>query len=177
MILGLDISTSITGATILDKTGEMLYNRSWDTRNKKKYSDLYKKADFIKTHLAYIKEHFSINQIYVEQSLQSFRSGFSSAHTLSTLSRFNGIISWISYELFDLEPQMLAAISARKLVGVVKKKGENAKEKSLEFVVDTVPEFMVEYTKFGNPRPGTYDRSDSYIIAKAGLIKCKNNKF
>jgi hypothetical protein len=177
MILGLDISTSITGATILDKTGEMLYNRSWDTRNKKKYSDLYKKADFIKTHLVYIKEHFPINQIYVEQSLQSFRSGFSSAHTLSTLSRFNGIISWISYELFDLEPQMLAAISARKLVGVVKKKGENAKEKCLEFVVDTVPGFMVEYTKFGNPRPGTYDRSDSYIIAKAGLIKCKNNKF
>ena len=177
MILGLDISTSITGATILDKTGEMLYNESWDTRNKKKFPTLYDKALFIKQQLLEIEDQYHISSIFIEQSLQSFRSGFSSAHTLSTLSRFNGIVSWISYELFEIEPLMLAAISARKLVGVVKKKGENAKEKSLEFIVDTVPEFMVEYTKFGNPRPGTYDRSDSYIIAKAGLIKCKNNKF
>jgi len=153
----------------------MLYNRSWDTRNKNKYPDLYKKADFIKTHLVYIKEHFSINQVYVERSLHSFRSGFSSAQTLSTLSRFNGIVSWLCYEIFEIEPQMLAAVSARKLAGVIKKKGENAKEKSLQFVIDNEPEFMVEYTKFGNPRPGMFDRSDSYIIAKAGLVKCENN--
>jgi len=177
MILGLDISTSITGATILDKDGEMLYNQSWDTRNKKKFPTLYDKAAFIKHRLWEIDNEHSISSIFIEQSLQSFRSGFSSAHTLSTLSRFNGIISWVCYEIFEQKPEMLAAVSARKLVGVVKKKGENAKEKSFKFVIDTVPKFMVEYTKFGNPRPGTYDRSDSYIIAKAGLIKCESNKF
>ena len=175
MILGLDISTSITGATILDKESELLYNESWDTRNKKKFPTLYDKASFIKQRLWNIDDEYHISSIFVEQSLQSFRSGFSSAHTLSTLSRFNGIVSWLCYEIFEIEPQMLAATSARKLVGVIKKKGENAKEKSFEFVIDTVPDFMVEYTKFGNPRPGTYDRSDSYIIAKAGFIKCANN--
>ena len=176
MILGLDISTSISGATILDKDGALLYNEAWDTRNKNKYPTLYDKAFLLKSELENLKNNYNVTSIYIEQSLQSFRSGFSSAKTLSTLSRFNGIVSWVCYEVFELQPELLAAASARKLAGVVKKKGENAKEKSFEFVVDTVPEFVVEYTKFGNPRPGMYDKSDSYIIAKAGFIKCKNKK-
>ena len=32
MILGLDISTSITGATILDKDGNVIYNEAWDLK-------------------------------------------------------------------------------------------------------------------------------------------------
>ena len=36
MILGLDISTSITGATVLDNDGNILYNEAWDTRKFKK---------------------------------------------------------------------------------------------------------------------------------------------
>ena len=122
MFLGLDISTSITGATVLDDAGRILYNRAWDTRNKRKFSNLYQKAEFIKNHLVYIEEHFCIDTIFIEQSLQSFRSGFSSAKTLSTLSRFNGIISWVCYNLFCLEPQMIAASSARKSAGVSIKK-------------------------------------------------------
>jgi Holliday junction resolvasome RuvABC endonuclease subunit len=90
MILGLDISTSITGATVLDKSGNMLYNESWDTRNKNKFPTLYQKANFVKNNLTEIKHQFNIEKIVIEQSLQSFRSGFSSAKTLSTLSRFNG---------------------------------------------------------------------------------------
>ena len=34
MILGLDISTSIIGATVLDKNGEVVYCEAWDLRNK-----------------------------------------------------------------------------------------------------------------------------------------------
>ena len=32
MILGLDVSTSITGATLLNNKGEVIYNEAWDTR-------------------------------------------------------------------------------------------------------------------------------------------------
>jgi hypothetical protein len=172
VILGLDVSTSITGATVLDMEGEMVYNRSWDTRNKNKFPTLYDKADFIKQQLWQIDDLFFIKKVFVEQSLNSFRSGFSSAQTLSTLSRFNGIVSWICYEVLKLKPEPIQASSARKQVGVSIKRGENAKEKSLKFVIDTEPTFLVEYTKFGNPRPGVADRSDSYIIAKAGLLSC-----
>ena len=153
----------------------MLYNRAWDTRNKNKFTSLYEKAQFIKSHLIYIEDKFHIDSIFIEQSLQSFRSGFSSAKTLSTLSRFNGIVSWMCYEIFDKEPQLVAASSARKKSGVSIKRGEKAKEKVLQFVIDTESEFMIEYTKHGNPKPDMYDRADSYIIAKAGYYLCKKN--
>ena len=32
MILGLDVSTSITGATVIDSDGKIVYNEAWDLR-------------------------------------------------------------------------------------------------------------------------------------------------
>ena len=87
---------------------------------------------------------------------------------MSTLSRFNGIISWICVDTFGTEPQMLAATSARKNAGVGIKRGDNAKEKVLQFVLDNYPSIDIQYTKHGNPKPGTLDMCDSIIIALAG---------
>ena len=177
MILGLDISTSITGATVIDTDGEVVYCESWDTRNKNKFPTLFEKSDLIKTKLANdIESQHQIKKIFVEQSLQSFRSGFSSAQTLSTLARINGIVSWISYKLFDIIPEYLSASSARKLCGLKIPRGSNTKEEVLKFVLDKYPIFDVQYTKFGNPKPGSYDRADSIIIAKAGYEKWKQIK-
>ena len=39
------------------------------------------------------------------------------------------------------------------------------------FLLDNIDDLSVEYTKYGNPKPGSYDRADSYVIAKAGWIK------
>ena len=47
IILGLDISTSITGATVI-QDGQIKESFFWDTRNKKKFPSLYDKAAFIK---------------------------------------------------------------------------------------------------------------------------------
>jgi len=63
---------------------------------------------------------------------------------------------------------MVAASSARKLAGVEVKRGENAKQKVLQFVLDNYPQITIEYTKHGNPKPGTLDMCDSIIIALAG---------
>ena len=145
----------------------------WDTRNKNKFPSLYDKARFVQEKLKALSKNFkSIKNIYIEQSLHTFRSGFSSAQTLSTLSRFNGIVSWICYETYKRQPEMVAASTARKTVGIKVLKGENAKQKTLNFVIDNEPLFVVEYTKAGNPKPGTMDKSDSYVIAKAGYILC-----
>ena len=166
-ILGLDISTSITGATIV-QGDKILETFIWDTRNKRKYPTLYEKADLIQQHLWQIKSKHDITEIYIEQSLQSFRSGFSSAKTLSTLARFNGIVSWNCYKAFDIKPEMIAASSARKLAGVGIKRGDNAKEKVLQFILDNYPQINIQYTKHGNPKPGMLDMCDSIIIALAG---------
>jgi hypothetical protein len=49
-------------------------------------------------------------------------------------------------------------------------RGQKAKGVTMQFVVDNVASFDVEYTKHGNPKAGYTDRSDSYIIAKAGWL-------
>ena len=171
MILGLDISTSITGVTVLDEDGSIIYNLAIDTR---KYKNIFKKAETVKNKL----EVLIINpeKIYIEQSLQSFRSGFSSARTLSTLSRFNGIISWICYEIWNIQPEYIPAISARKQVGITVPRGQKAKKCVVKYVIDNVPGVSIEYTKHGNPKPQCYDMADSWVIAKAGWLQCQKQR-
>ena len=170
MILGLDISTSITGATILNDDGDVVVCEHWDLR---KYKDFFEKAEVIKSRLLKIKPEYKISSIWIEQSLQSFRTGFSSAKTLSTLARFNGTVSWLCYEMFGYKPNYIGASSARKQCGIKISRGQKAKEIVLNYVLDNEPEFVVEYTKHGNPRPGSYDRADSLIVAKAGFLRWK----
>jgi Holliday junction resolvasome RuvABC endonuclease subunit len=170
MLLGLDISTSITGITVLDKEGKIVYNDALDTR---KHKSFFVKARTLQEKLKEIKKNYKIKEIYIEKSLQSFRSGFSSAKTLSTLSSFNGIVSWMCFEIFKKEPEYVAATSARKLCGIKIPRGEKAKPVVLKFLLDNEPSFVVEYTKFGNPKPKYYDMADSIIVAKAGFELCK----
>ena len=168
MVLGLDISTSITGYTLIDGD-KIILNGAWDTR---KYKDFFEKVIHVKAGLEEIHKQYGkqIGAIYIEQSLQSFRSGFSSAKTLSTLSRFNGIVSWLAYDLFKIKPEYLAATSARKLCGIKIPRGEKAKPVVLKFLLDNEPSFVIDYTRHGNPKPESYDRADSLVIAKAGVI-------
>ena len=175
MILGLDVSTSITGATVLDDE-QIVYCEAWDYRNKKLYPSLLTKASETKRRLRELKKNFDIKNIYIEKNLQSFRSGFSSAKTLSTLSAFNGIVSWLCYEVFSKEPENISALSARKMCGIKIPKGEKAKPVVLKYLLDNEPCFSIEYTKFGNPKPGEYDRADSIVIARAGYQFCQNNR-
>ena len=168
MILGLDISTSITGYTLIDGD-EVILNSAWDTR---KYKDFFEKVVHVKAGLEEIYKQYGeqIGAVYIEQSLQTFRSGFSSAKTLSTLSRFNGIVSWLVFDQYKIKPEYLAAPTARKLCGIKIPRGKKAKAVVLKFLLDNEPGFVIDYTRHGNPKPESYDRADSLIIAKAGVI-------
>jgi len=175
MILGLDISTSITGVTVVDNDGKVVFNEAWDLRNKKYFPTLFHKGREVKELLRQIDDEFYISSIFIEQSLQSFRSGFSSAKTLSTLSRFNGIVSWLCYEIFEMQPEYIAATSARKKCGIKIPKGSKAKQVVMKYVIDNVPDVLISYTKQGNPKPGCYDMADSWVIARAGY-ECLKEK-
>ena len=168
MILGLDISTSITGYTLLDGD-KIILNGAWDTR---KYKDFFEKVVHVKAGLEDIHKQFGkqIGAVYIEQSLQSFRSGFSSAKTLSTLARFNGIVSWLVFDQYKIKPEYIAATSARKLCGIRVPRGQKAKAVVLKFLLDNEPAFVLDYTRNGNPKPECYDKADSMVIAKAGVI-------
>ena len=77
--------------------------------------------------------------------------------------------------MFEIEPQYVAATSARKHCGIKVKRGEKAKEVVLKHLLENEPAFHVEYTKHGNPVAGSYDKADAIVIAKAGNI-IENNK-
>ena len=68
MILGLDISTSITGVTIIDDDGEILLCEAIDTRNKNHYKDLFDKANHIRLELLKIGCYHKIKKIYIEHA-------------------------------------------------------------------------------------------------------------
>lgn len=173
MILGLDISTSITGFTVLKEDGSILHNEMIDLR---KLDSMFQKAKVVKERLIEIKHLYNIKDVFIEQSLNAFRPGLSSAQVILTLGKFNGIVSWICCEVFNVEPQYIGASSARKKLEIKVEKGENAKEIVLKKILELEPQFKVEYTAHGNPKPGTYDRADSCVIAKAGYILCQNQK-
>jgi len=178
VILGLDISTSITGVTLVDDIGQVLYCEAWDMRNKNHFTDLYNKANFVKGRLLDLSIQFHIKHVFIEQSLQAFRPGFSSAKTLLTLASFNGIVSYICQDELGIKPEYIGASTARKSNGIKIPRGEKAKKVVLQYVLDNESDFVIEYTKQGNPKPGSYDRADSLIIARAGynLWKETNSK-
>jgi len=179
MILGCDISTSISGfAVVADDV--LVYYDSIDLRRHKGF---FAKTIAIKEKLMDIYEMYQCNNdddrtwgaseypiehIYIEQSLHMFMGGKSSAKTLSTLTRFNGVVSWLLFELFEIEPKFIGASSARKQAGIKVPRGEKAKQVVLKFLLDNEPSFKIEYTKHGNPKPESYDRADAIIIARAG---------
>ncbi len=74
-----------------------------------------------------------------------------------------------------LEPKYRKAQEARKLCSIKVPRGQKAKKVVMDFIIDNVPDFDVEYTRQGNPRPGYADRADSYVVAKAGLA-CENQE-
>ena len=168
MILGLDISTSITGVTVINNEGEILLCEAIDTRNKNHFPTLFHKAQKVEDYLLDIEYKYDIKHIYIEKSLQTFRSGFSSAKTLSTLASFNGIVSWICWGIWGMEPEYLSATSARKSCGIKVPRGTKAKKVVIEYLVANEADFSIEYTKHGNPKPHEFDRADSLVIAKAG---------
>lgn len=168
MILGLDISTSILGYTILDDKGKIVVCDCIDMR--KEETDILVKGGVVEKRFEDLTKQYKIDKIYIEQSLQAFRPGLSSAQVILTLGKFNGIVSWIAAKTFGTYPEFIGATTARKAVGIKVQRGENAKEIVLKHLIDTVPEFVVQYTPKGNPKQGTFDRADSYVIARAGFL-------
>ena len=180
MILGVDISTSITGFAIVTDNVLVWY----DSIDLRKYKGFFAKTIAIKEKILDIFEMYQLNNddklggesefpiqhIYIEQSLHMFMGGRSSAKTLSTLTRFNGVVAWLLFEMFEIEPEFIGASSARKQVGIKVPRGEKAKQVVLKYLLDNEPTFKIQYTSKGNPKPESFDRADAIIIARAGDI-------
>jgi len=181
-ILGLDISTSCTGWCVIPASASGGKKIQMGFIDLSKIKGLFQKANIIKEHLANLQILHDISEIFIEENLQSFRSGFSSAQTLSTLARFNGIVSYLCFDQFGFEPKFLNVNSARKIIGLKiirsSKGGAPVKEQVLEWAKDDIATFeWPTKTLKSGPRKGLticdprcYDIADAYVIARAGLL-------
>lgn len=145
-ILGLDLSTSCTGYTIIEQeTKQTIVCEHIDL---KKENNLFSKINKVLTSLKVMFETYSINQVFIEESLMLFSVGKSSAKTISTLIKFNGIISFLIENEFKIKPIHIAATSARKICGIKIEKGKKkAKEQVLEYMKENEKWFKIELTR------------------------------
>jgi len=180
LILGLDISTSIVGWCILDKsTQEFVSAGAIDL---KKTKCVFHKATSVFNELKSLDYMHQIDDVAIEENLQAFRPGFSSAKTLVSLARFNGMVSLQAHDVFGIVPDFINVNHARKVAGlkIDRKSSRSTKEQVFDFVKSKLPEYdwPTRMMKSG-PRKGLvlftdscYDISDAYVIA----LSCVKNE-
>ena len=181
LILGLDVSTSITGVCVVnseiepdDKGSHIVLLEYIDF---KKCNTLWEKADRVKTTLAsYISKLGETPQIFaLEEPLLGFQKGMSSAATITTLMRFNGIVSYIGRSLFTVDPTYISASHARKLCGIKMQRtaiaGMSGKEQVFKHMSENDLKHVVwDKKKSGQPIDASRDMTDAYVIARAASL-------
>ena len=178
MLLSLDISTSCTGFCIFNSQNELELISYIDLS---KHNDFYEKVTEVKSVLLKIKNDYDIKSIAVEENLQAFRPGLSSAKTLMTLAQFNGTVRWICYEMFNIQPDVINVNTARRAVGlkIDRKSNESTKDQVRKWVFEN--EEKIENWPFKVLKSGrnkgqikikneSYDMADAYVIGKAKIL-------
>jgi hypothetical protein len=145
----------------------------------------YDKAQRVSDTLSNLMIRYNITHVFIEENLQAFRPGLSSAKTLLTLARFNGVVSYICSQVFDSPPIFLNVNAARKSVGlkIIRKSkgGKETKHQVIEWVTSALERQGISHhwptriLKSGPRRGqqeldrGCFDMADAYVIATAGL--------
>tara|TARA_Y100000310_G_scaffold303523_1_gene341917 strand:- start:1486 stop:2040 length:555 start_codon:yes stop_codon:yes gene_type:complete len=183
LVMGLDISTSITAYTLMD-TDRPLSNRhvKSDVLHLSKYKSIYDKSRHTRDIFDEIAKEYQIDKIVAEEALQSFRRGLSSARTLSTLSRFNGIVCYLAEDVFAIPVELVNVSKARSSIGIKlnRKSEKSTKEQVLEWVSSQKEfedfDWPTKCLKSG-PRQGQvisdkscFDIADASVVCMYGII-------
>jgi hypothetical protein len=185
LIIGLDVSTSITGVCILDPESTTLVDGSHilflDRVEFKGADTLWKKADRISDFFQSIKENYpdASWKMSLEEPLLGFQKGMSSAMTITTLMRFNGIVSYIGRKIFDTDPIYVSSAHARKLCGIKMQRTSIAGMSGKEQVFKYMSENDLKHVDWPKKKNGkdvewSRDATDAYVIAKATLLTKDN---
>ncbi len=178
MIIGFDISSVKIGISILSLDGKIL---KLDVLKLSSKLSLLERAMVFKKYcednlLYCVTKDF---RVIIESPFISVGGGFGRASTTATLQRFNGIISFIAYEVFGIVPEMVNVNHVRSSLGIKMPRGLDQKAKKQividwairKFESDPKIEILRKQTKFWNAATGVDDMADALIIAYFG---CKN---
>jgi Holliday junction resolvasome RuvABC endonuclease subunit len=160
-ILGMDISTSMVGLSIIDGSGKQHWVGHVDLT---KTDDLFKKAGLVRDELQQFKGQ--VTQVAIEEPLVMFKAGASSAQVISRLAQFNGMVSMMVYREFGLTPAYYNVNTARSRALPKTKfpKGCNRKQVVLDAVAEKF-DWLIQLKRTGKPKDYSYDEADSMVIA------------
>jgi hypothetical protein len=177
MIIGLDISTSCVGIAIVDpETKKLISTEAIDLQ---KIESVFEKSEMVGATLWQISQQNNITDVFIETALKRFVPGRSRADTIIKLAKFNGIISFIAYDTFGIEPTYLNVNTARSYYGLSFPRGTKGPARK-KMVIEAVIEkekttFKWEMARGGkNYKRTTDDRADAVVIARAGEYILRN---
>lgn len=195
IILGLDVSTSCTGVCVIDSSIQPDSAGSHivilDRIEFPKCETLWEKADVVGSYLSSLKlggvprdyAKFNserryasyIDRIVVEEPLMGFRTGMSSAQTITQLMRFNGIVSYIARNVYEIEPEYISSSHARKLCGIkLQKTAVGGPQKEQVFAYMQASDLACitwPLKKSGKMVEWSRDACDAYVIARAASVE------
>ena len=184
-ILALDVSTSIVGVCVVDTDVEpdakgshilLLSHIAFKGCN-----TLWEKADKVQSYLhtilmneKLVSSTLKVDRVVLEEPLMGFRPGMSSAQTISTLMRFNGIVSYIARNLFEKEPEYIGSAHARKLCGIKLLKtalgGPQKEQVFAHMERHDLNHVVWPLKKNGKQEDWSRDACDAYVIARAATV-------
>jgi hypothetical protein len=188
-ILGLDISTKVTGFALFDINSSKLlelthFSPKIKPQPEDKIEEMLKKADAFKKHLENYKD-VGITKIVIEEPLLNSNN----IYTVGTLLRYNTMILKCCYDMLGIVPTFISTYNARKfafpsLVGL-NDKGKNVlfgglpkdidkKHIIWENVNSLCPEVEWLYGKTGQLKKENYDMSDA-VTCIIGYVNMQKN--
>jgi hypothetical protein len=187
IILGLDVSTSVTGVCVIDSTVQPDDKGSHilllDRIEFKGCNTLWEKADQVNRALLQIESDIylktnrvpSIDRVVLEEPLMGFRPGMSSAQTITQLMRFNGVVSYLARQKTHCEPEYIGSAHARKLCGMKLQRtsvaGPQKEQVFAHMASHDLKHVQWPLTKMGKVVPWSRDATDAYVIARAVAVE------
>jgi len=138
-----------------------------------KFTGLWEKADEVERYLANLQiQPEAIARVFVEENAKRFAPGMTSADTILTLAKFNGIVSYIMHKKYGAQIFDVPVSKGRSALGI-KVKGKNQKEQVFQYNLLHHPEFpwITHEVKGEIVYDGVNrDSSDAYTIVRSGQI-------
>ena len=126
MILGLDVSTSRIGWAVINDKQELIDSNFYKTDRKKGLEE--RAVDLKENVLDPIIALHDIDEIRIEEPFMMFSGGKTTARTMSSLQRFNGMVSLVAHQLLGKPPTLVGATTARSRCGIKVPRGTKAKQ-------------------------------------------------
>lgn len=183
--LGLDISTACTGWAVaeVDESG-IVTSVELGNIELSKVQGLIPKALHAEKVIKSLQEKHRFDEVYVEENMQAFHPGASSAQTIVKLAKFNGIVTFLCHQATGKIATNVNVNRARKSLGINLQRekvcGISTKEQVFRWVSahPVLSDYAWPYKTLGSgPRKGTtileqhaYDMADAFVVVMAGPV-------